>query len=56
MMKTNDEVTLIFNCNNRQLQFEHHRTKRLCQLSIDLQRCSLRWKILIELSNRNDSV
>jgi hypothetical protein len=56
IIKTGDRVTLILNCDNKQIQFEHHRTNTLVQLSIDLHKCPLPWKILVGLSNRNDSV
>lgn len=51
-----DEISLMLNCDNRQIQLKHHRTKRVVQLFIDLRRCPLPWKILVSLPNRNDCV
>ncbi|CAF2467638.1 unnamed protein product [Rotaria sp. Silwood2] len=56
ILKIGDEVTLVLNCENRQIQLEHHRTNRLAQLSVNIQKCPLPWKILVSLSNRNDCV
>ncbi|CAF3450795.1 unnamed protein product [Rotaria sp. Silwood1] len=56
ILKIGDEVTLILNCENRQIQLKHHRTNRFVQLPIDIQKCPLPWKILVSLSNQNDCV
>jgi hypothetical protein len=56
IIQTGDKVTLIIDCDNQQIQFEHHRTKRLVHLPIKLDVCPFPWKILIRLLNTNDCV
>ncbi len=51
-----DEVTLTLDCDNKQIQLQHHRTKRLAQLSIDLEKCPFPWKIVIRLQSVGDCV
>jgi hypothetical protein len=42
-IRTGDEVTLTLNCDHRQIQFEHHRTKQIAQMPIDLKKCPFPW-------------
>jgi len=53
---TGDEITLILDCDNKQVQLQHHRTKRLAQLLIDLDKCPFPWKIAIRLQSVGDCV
>jgi hypothetical protein len=55
-IQSGDEVTLILDCDNREILLEHHRTKRLVRQSIDIQECPFPWKILVALSSRNGSI
>jgi hypothetical protein len=56
IVTTGDEVTLILDCDNKQVQLQHHRTKRLAQVSIDLDKCPFPWKIVIRLQSVGDCV
>ncbi len=51
-----DELTLVLKCDQQQIQLEHHRTKRLLQLSIDITICPFPWKIIVELPTYGDCV
>jgi hypothetical protein len=51
-----DEITLTLDCDNKQIQLHHHRTKRLAQLLIDLEKCPFPWKIVIRLQSAGDCV
>ena len=51
-----DDVTLILKCDQQQIQLEHHRTKRILQLSIDLTICPFPWKIVVELPMYGDCI
>ncbi|CAF0848653.1 unnamed protein product [Rotaria sp. Silwood1] len=55
-IQSGDEVTLILDCDNREILLEHHRTNRLVRQSIDIQECPFPWKILVALSPRNGSI
>ncbi|CAF2566185.1 unnamed protein product [Rotaria sp. Silwood2] len=55
-IQSGDEVTLILDCDNREILLEHHRTNRLIRQSIDVQECPFPWKILVALSPRNGSI
>ena len=56
IVTTGDEIALTVDCDNKQIQLQHHRTKRLAQLSIDLDKCPLPWKIVIRLQSAGDCV
>ncbi|CAF3577961.1 unnamed protein product [Rotaria sordida] len=56
ILSTGDELTLILDCDNKQIQLQHHRTKRLAQLLIDLNKCPFPWKIVIRLQSAGDCV
>ena len=56
IIQTGDKITLIIDCDNQQIQLEHHRTKRLVHLPIKLEVCPFPWKILIRLLNAGDSI
>ncbi|CAF2371840.1 unnamed protein product [Rotaria sp. Silwood2] len=51
-----DDVTLILDCDNRQIQLEHNRTKRLVHLFIDVDICPFPWKTVIKLGSQGDSI
>jgi hypothetical protein len=53
---TGDEIILTLDCDNKQIQLQHHRTKRLAQLSVDLDKCPFPWKIVIRLQSAGDCV
>jgi hypothetical protein len=56
IFQTYDEVTLSLDCDNRQIQFEHHRTNNIRYLTIDPQACRFPWKIVVLLWNSGDCV
>jgi hypothetical protein len=56
IVATGDEVTLTLDCDNKQIQLQHHRTKRLGQLLIDPDKCPFPWKIVIRLQSAGDCV
>ena len=51
-----DELTLILKCGHQQIELEHHRTKRLLQLPIDLALCPFPWKLVVELRTYGDCI
>ncbi|CAF1175450.1 unnamed protein product [Rotaria sordida] len=55
-ISTGDDVTLTLDCDNRQIQLEHHRTKRLVQLFINVDNCPFPWKTVIKLGSKGDSI
>ncbi len=55
-MKTGDEVTLVLDCDHRQIHLKHHRTQRSVKMSIDLQKCPFPWQILVTLNSKGDCV
>jgi hypothetical protein len=56
IIQTGDKITLIVDCDNHELQLEHHRSKRLVQLPIKLEVCPFPWKILVRLLTAGDSI
>ncbi|CAF1288872.1 unnamed protein product [Adineta ricciae] len=56
IVTTGDELTLILDCENKQIQLQHHRTKRLAQCSLDLDKCPFPWKIVIRLQSAGDCI
>ena len=56
IVTTGDEMTLILDCDQKQIQLQHHRTKRLAQLSIDHDKCPFPWKIFIRLQSAGDCI
>ena len=55
-IQTGDQITLIIDCDHRQIDFEHHRTKKCIHLSINLDVCAFPWKILVRLLTTGDSL
>lgn len=55
-IQAGDRVTLTIDCDQRQIDFEHHRTKRLIHLPINLDVCAFPWKILVRLLTTGDSL
>ena len=53
---TGDELTLLVDCESKQIQLQHQRTKRLAQLTIDLDKCPFPWKIVVRLQSAGDCV
>jgi hypothetical protein len=51
-----DEILLTLDCDKQHIQLQHQRTKRLAQLSIDLDKCPLSWKIVIRLQSAGDCI
>lgn len=56
IVTSGDDLTLTIDCENKLIQLQHHRTKRLAQLQIDLDKCPLPWKIVIRLQSAGDCV
>ena len=51
-----DEVVLTLDCDNKQIQLQHQRTKRLARLTVELDKCPLPWKVVLRLQSVGDSV
>jgi hypothetical protein len=51
-----DEVTLMLDCDNRQIQLEHYRTNRIAHMPVDLGLCAFPWKTIVLLGAKNDRV
>jgi hypothetical protein len=56
IIETGDRITLIIDSDNQRIQLEHHRTKRVVDLSIKLEVCPFPWKILVRLLTAGDCV
>jgi hypothetical protein len=56
MFRTGDEVTLILDCNNRQVQLKHHRIDTTVHMPVDIRQCPFPWKIVAVLFSENDCV
>jgi len=56
IIQTGDKITLNIDCDNQQIELEHHRTKRLVHLPIKLEVCPFPWKILVRLRTEGDCV
>ncbi|CAF3780697.1 unnamed protein product [Rotaria socialis] len=55
-IEKNDELTLTLKCDQQQIELEHHRTKRLLKLSVDILLCPFPWKIVVELPTYGEYV
>ncbi|CAF4246956.1 unnamed protein product, partial [Adineta steineri] len=55
-IRTGDEVTMILDCDNAQIRFEHHRINQNSLLPVDLHKCPFPWKIFITLRSPGDSI
>ena len=53
---TGDELLLTIDCDTKQIQLQHQRTKRLGQLTVDLEKCPFPWKLVIRLQSAGDCV
>jgi hypothetical protein len=51
-----DQVTLVVDCNNRQIQLQHHQTNHQVKLVIDLDNCPFPWKIVVKLRAEGDCI
>jgi hypothetical protein len=51
-----DEITLTLNCDNKQISLNHHRTKEMLQLPIDVKRCPLPWKLIVGIASIGNCV
>jgi hypothetical protein len=51
-----DELTLILDCDEPQILLQHQKTKQLFQIPVRLEKCPFPWKLLVGLSNFNDSI
>jgi hypothetical protein len=55
-IRTGDVVTMIIDCDERQIRFEHHRINMITHLHVDPQKCALPWKIVVTLRSPGDSI
>lgn len=55
-LSSGDELTLMIDCDEHQIILQHHRSKRLFQLPVQLDKCPFPWKILVGLSNFHDCI
>jgi len=56
IIKKGDDVTLILDCDHREIRVNHHRTQQMAKISIDLQKCPFPWQILVTLDDVGDCV
>jgi hypothetical protein len=56
IISSGDEITMILDCDNRQIQLEHHRTKKIGIIPVDLEQCPFPWKIVIRLDFERDCI
>ncbi len=49
-MLEGDRLTLTIDCDQKRIQLEHHRRKRILKLSVDTQKCPRPWKLVVGLS------
>ncbi|CAF3625683.1 unnamed protein product [Rotaria socialis] len=56
VIQTGDKITLTVDCDNLQIHFEHHRTRKICNIPIELNMCPFPWRILIRLLMPGDSI
>ncbi|CAF2629873.1 unnamed protein product [Rotaria sp. Silwood2] len=56
IIQTGDKITLIIDCDNQQVQFEHRRIEKLVHLPVVLSECPFPWQILIRLINSGDCI
>jgi hypothetical protein len=54
--QSNDKITLIIDCDNRQIQLVHHRTEKFLSLPIKLEVCPFPWKLLVRLLTTGDCI
>jgi hypothetical protein len=55
-IETHDIVSLTFDCDQRQIELYPERTKKIHELSIDIGKAPLPWRLLVILTNGNDCV
>lgn len=55
-VQSGDLITLILDCNQREILLEHDRTRQFVRQNIDLQICPFPWKIFVALLSRNESI
>ncbi|UJR30830.1 hypothetical protein I4U23_018347 [Adineta vaga] len=55
-IRTGDEITLTLDCENRLIQFEHHRVNTIAHMSVDLRKYPFPWQILATLRSNGDCV
>jgi hypothetical protein len=46
-----DRLTLTIDCDQKRIQLEHHRKKRILKLSVDTQKCPFPWKSVVGLGS-----
>lgn len=51
-----DEMTLILDCDEREIYLYHHRTKRSLHLPVDIERCPYPWKVVVGLATVGNSL
>ncbi len=56
IISTGDEITLILDCDNRQIQLVHHLTNTFVDIPIDLEQCPFPWKIVLRLDSERDCI
>jgi hypothetical protein len=54
--QSNDKITFIIDCDNRQIQLVHHRTEKFLSLPIKLEVCPFPWKLLVRLLTVGDCI
>ena len=54
ILQTGDNVKLALDCANKEIRFEHERTKKTLRCRINIGKCPFPWKLVIALSGQND--
>ena len=56
ILRTGDELTMILDCDHRQISLEHPRTRTTLSLPVEVEKCPFPWKIFVTLRTSEDSV
>ena len=55
-MKTNDIITLMFDCDNKKISMINERTKTTHELTINVNDCSFPWQLHVNMYNVGESI
>ena len=56
IIETGDQVTLVLDCDHREILLEHDRTNQTVRQAIDVQLCPFPWKLFIALLSPKESI
>jgi hypothetical protein len=55
-IRAGDDVTMILDCDDRQIRLGHHRMNMITHIPVELEKCPFPWKILVTLRSPGDSI